>query len=234
MTGVVTPLPDTARQAAGPRRTLAVVGGVAMLVGGVVVGFVVTAVGAARTGELALDVSISEHRDRLLTAIAELVDVGLGTRAAPVLLLVGCALLWRRSRFAAITVGGLTVVGWLSVEIGKLLVQRPRPPAATVHALVTETAADSYPSGHTAFAAATVFAAVATLVIAGRSPRAAWIVGLPLVAVVALSRLYLGVHYLTDVVASVAFAAASILVVAALVRPVLTRLRDSEAERRAR
>jgi undecaprenyl-diphosphatase len=54
------------------------------------------------------------------------------------------------------------------------------------------------------------------------------------VAFVGLSRLYLGVHYLTDVVASVAFAAASILVVAALVRPVLTRLRDSEAERRAR
>jgi len=230
MTGVVTPRPDTARRATGPRRTLAVLGGVAVLVAGVLVGFVVTTLGAARTGELALDVSISEHRDLLLTAIARVVDVGLGTRVAPVLLLVGCALLWRRSRFVAVSVAALTVAGWLSVEIGKLLVQRPRPPAATVHALVTETAADSYPSGHTAFAAATVFAAVATLALAGRSTRAAWIVGLPVVVVVALSRLYLGVHYLTDVVASVAFAGASIVVVSAVVRPVLARLRDSEAE----
>jgi membrane-associated phospholipid phosphatase len=151
--------------------------------------------------------------------------VGLGTRIAPVLLLVGCGLLWTRHRFAAVTVGVLTVVGWFSVDVGKVLVHRPRPPATAVHALVTETAADSYPSGHTAFAAAAVFAVVAALVLTGRSTRVAWAVGLPLVAVVALSRLYLGVHYLADVVASVVFAGASVLVVTALAAPALPGLR---------
>jgi undecaprenyl-diphosphatase len=225
MTVVVTSEPETAKERR-PTRRAGVIMGIALLVAGLAIGFAVTALGPSRTGELGLDVLISGHRDRLLTAAAEAVDVGLGTRIAPVLLLVGCGLLWRRSRFAAVTVGILTAVGWLSVEVGKVLVQRPRPPAATVHALVTETAADSYPSGHTAFAAATVFAVVAALVLTGRSTRVAWGVGVPLVVVVALSRLYLGVHYLADVVASVVFAGASVLVVSALAVPVLPRLRS--------
>jgi undecaprenyl-diphosphatase len=224
MTVVVTSEPETAKDRE-PNRKAWVIAGIALLVAGLAIGFAVTSLGASRTGELGLDVLISGHRDRLLTAAAEAVDVGLGTRIAPVLLIVGCGFLWRRSRFAAVTVGSLTAVGWFSVEVGKVLVQRPRPPAATVHALVTETAADSYPSGHTAFAAATVFAVVAALVLTGRSTRVAWGVGVPLVAVVGLSRLYLGVHYLADVVASVVFAGASVLVVSALAVPVLPRLR---------
>ncbi|WP_020145341.1 phosphatase PAP2 family protein [Terracoccus sp. 273MFTsu3.1] len=240
MTTVVTSEPDTTRRRR-PRRVW-VVSGIALLVVGLALGFAVTAVGASRTGELGLDVLISGHRDRLLTVAAELVDVGLGTRIAPVLLRVGCGVVWTRDRFAAVTIGVLTVVGWLSVEVGKVLVHRPRPPAAAVHALVAETAADSYPSGHTAFAAATVFAVVAALVLTGRSTRVAWAVGLPVVAVVALSRLYLGVHYLADVAASVVFAGASVLVVTALAVPALPwlrlrmrsrlRPRAGEAERR--
>jgi membrane-associated phospholipid phosphatase len=223
-TAAATSEPDTAMQGQ-PRRWAFVLWGTALLAAGLALGYVVTAVGASRTGELGLDVLISGHRDRLLTAAAEAVNVGLGTRIAPVLLLVGCGLLWTRHRFAAVTVGVLTVVGWFSVDVGKVLVHRPRPPATAVHALVTETAADSYPSGHTAFAAAAVFAVVAALVLTGRSTRVAWAVGLPLVAVVALSRLYLGVHYLADVVASVVFAGASVLVVTALAAPALPGLR---------
>ncbi|KRC89753.1 hypothetical protein ASE25_09390 [Terrabacter sp. Root85] len=224
MTTVVTSEPASAKRRR-PRQRAWVVSGIALLVVGLAVGFAVTAVGASRTGELGLDELLSGHRDRLLTAAAQVVDVGLGTRVAPVLLLVGCGLVWTRDRFAAVTIGVLTVVGWLSVEIGKVLVHRPRPPAAAVHALVAETAADSYPSGHTAFAAATVFAVVAALVLTGRPTRVAFVVGLPIVAVVALSRLYLGVHYLTDVVASVVFAGASVLVVTALAAPALPWLR---------
>ena len=237
MTTVATSEPDAAKRRRLRRRTWVVVG-IALLFVGLAVGLAVTAVGASRTGELGLDVLISGHRDRLLTAAAQFVDVGLGTRIAPVLLLVGCGLVWTRDRLAAVTIGVLTVVGWLSVEVGKVLVHRPRPPASAVHALVDETAADSYPSGHTAFAAATVFAVVAALVLTARSTRVAWVVGLPVVAVVALSRLYLGAHYLSDVVASVVFAGASVLVVTALAAPALpwlrTRLRPRVGESEGR
>jgi undecaprenyl-diphosphatase len=208
--------------------------GAAILLIGLGLGFAVTAAGPARTGELALDVEISQHRDGVLTAVARVVDVGFGTRVAPLLLLLVCGILWARSRFAAVAFGGLTMVGWMSVEIGKVLVHRPRPPAGTVHALVSETAADSYPSGHTAFVAAALFAAVATSVMAGRSTWVMWLLGVPLVVVVGLSRLYLGVHYIADVVASVGFAAASVLLATLAARPTLMRLRDADSRRRTR
>ncbi len=214
-----------------PRRDSVVVLGLVMVTIGLVAGFVVTSIGAAHTGELGVDVSISQHRDGVLSAIALFVNVALGPVVAPLVLLIVCGFLWTRDRFLAVTVGGLTIVGWLSVEIGKALVHRTRPPGASVHALVSETAADSYPSGHTAFAAAAVFAVVAALVLRHRSTRLAWLVGLPFIAVVALSRLYLGVHYVTDVIASVVFAGSSILVVVAIGWPWLARLRDREAAR---
>ena len=129
------------------------------------------------------------------------------------------------------SVVGLTIAGWLSVEIGKALVHRARPPMTTVHALVVETKPDSYPSGHTAFAAALVFAVVATLVLLRRPTRTVWWVGVPFVVVVAASRLYLGAHYLTDVIASVIFAGGTVLIVLAVLGPWLVRLRDRDPQR---
>ncbi|GGN08014.1 hypothetical protein GCM10009721_39630 [Terrabacter tumescens] len=216
------------------RRIGGVLVGIAVLAAALAFGVTVTKVGAARTGELGLDESIAQHRDAVLTWVALAINVGFGTLVAPLLLLVTCATLWFRNRFAAVAFGCLTVIGWLSVEVGKVLVHRTRPPAAAVHALVSETAPDSYPSGHTAFAAAALFAVVAVLVLTGRPTRVVWIVGAPVVAIVALSRLYLGVHYLTDVLASVVFAAASVLVAATLCHPWLVPLRDRDRHRRHR
>jgi membrane-associated phospholipid phosphatase len=76
----------------------------------------------------------------------------------------------------------------------KLLTDRARPPLAdpAIQALVTLPESASFPSGHaaTAFAAAT---AVALLHPRLRAPL------LALAAVVALSRVYLGVHFWSDV-----------------------------------
>ncbi|GAA2740687.1 hypothetical protein GCM10009868_03780 [Terrabacter aerolatus] len=227
------PLTTGLGRARRTRRLAAALAGLVALVAALAVGVMVTKLGAARTGELGLDVSISHHRDAALTDLALAVNLLLGTLVAPVLLVVVCATIWVRSRFVATTVAMLTAVGWFSVEVGKLLVQRTRPPATAVHALVSETAADSYPSGHTAFAAGALFAVVAALALAGRSTRAAWMIGVPVVAVVALSRLYLGVHYLSDVIASVVFAGASILVAVAVVQPWLMRLQHADLHRRA-
>ena len=213
-----------------PRVALAVTG-VLLLAVGLVVGFTVNSIGAQSTGELSLDVDIAAHRDGVLIALARFINVGIGPVVAPILLLIGCAFLWRRSRFVAVSIVGLTIAGWLSVELGKALVHRARPPITTVHALVVETKPDSYPSGHTAFAAALVFAIAATLILLGRPTRTVWWVGVPFILVVAASRLYLGAHYLTDVIASVTFAGGTVLVVLAVLGPWLVRLRDREAQR---
>lgn len=198
------------------RTTLLAVSGAALLLAGLLLGLAVTRIGAARTGELAVDIAVADHRTGVLTAVARFFDVALSPGVALVLLLLVCGLLWRRSHFAATAIALFTMVGWLSVEIGKTVVQRPRPPGATVHALVSETAADSYPSGHTAFAAAVVIAIATTMTLLGRRATGVWAVGLPMVLLVAASRLYLGVHYLADVTASVIFAGGSVLLSVAL------------------
>lgn len=101
--------------------------GALLLAGGLGVGAVVSDMGASRTGELGLDVSLSHHRDALLTWLADAVTVVLGPVVAPLLLVALTALVWRRHRPAAITLCAATVVGWLSVGVGKLLFQRARP-----------------------------------------------------------------------------------------------------------
>lgn len=75
----------------------------------------------------------------------------------------------------------------------KGLFDRARPPASIgLHALVSVPASSSFPSGHamTAFATATVVAVLA--------PRLRWPV-LTLAALIAFSRVYLGVHFWFDV-----------------------------------
>jgi undecaprenyl-diphosphatase len=100
------------------------------------------------------------------------------------------ALLWRRpSVFLAVVIADAAADGL--AELGKAIVQRHRP---VEHQLGPPTASWSFPSGHsaTAFACATVLSVCA--------PR--WRVPFFVLAtLIALSRLYNGVHYPTDVVA---------------------------------
>lgn len=90
--------------------------------------------------------------------------------------------------FAAVAAAGVTVT------ILKELFDRARPPDSGVDAVGVIPASASFPSGH----AATAFAAaVAVGMFYPRLRRPL----LALAAVVALSRVYLGVHYATDVLA---------------------------------
>ena len=145
MTGV--PTREAGRNEALSRRIGSALVGIAVLAVALALGLTVTKVGATRTGSSALDESIAQHRDAVLTAVALVINVGFGTLVAPLLLLVTCGTLWFRNRFAALAIGVLTIIGWFSVEVGKVLVHRPRPPAAAVHALVSETAPTAIPAG---------------------------------------------------------------------------------------
>ncbi len=82
----------------------------------------------------------------------------------------------------------------------KLLVSRPRPPVEHLQAVT----GSSFPSGHATQASAFWFSLVFAMPAAGASPkltRVATGLALLIVLAVAASRLYLGVHYPSDVVA---------------------------------
>lgn len=189
--------------------------GVALLVLATALGSLVTSRGSVATGELGLDQQIAAHRVAPLVWAAQVANVAFGPTGAPVLLLAVCAVVAVRNRWAAMIFGAATVIGWFSVEFGKLFFARPRPPIGAVHALVHETGADSYPSGHTAFVAAALAGTLLVLRVSRRRSWWAWLSGLPLVVAVAFSRLYLGAHYLGDVVGSLLYVAGTVLVLSA-------------------
>jgi membrane-associated phospholipid phosphatase len=113
--------------------------------------------------------------------------------------LVGAGLLYRagRTRDAYVVLGGALGIELLNAIL-KLLFHRPRPELAYVH-LDTY----SFPSGHAAGSAA-IYGTLLYLVARGRRPTiavvcsAAYVV---LVVTICFSRLYLEVHYLSDVLA---------------------------------
>lgn len=180
--------------------------GAALLGCGLLMGLYVTVRGPQATGEYGLDVWLGHRHDAVLNALSSLVDVGAGPVAAPIVLFAATALLWRRSRPASVALAAVTGVGWLSVGVGKLFFHRERPPMQVVHALSFEGAADGFPSGHAAFAAALLLGVIVALRVLRRPTRTAWLFGVPLVVLDGGMRLYAGAHYLGDVLAAPLFA----------------------------
>ena len=117
----------------------------------------------------------------------------------------------------------LAVVVWAGTQGGstlaKHIVQRPRPPERL---WVVSAHGWSWPSGHTA-TATLVFTIVATIVwvlTPARGPRLlAALVGVVAIVTVAFSRLELGVHWASDVLASIVFVGVWLLVAGALFGP---------------
>lgn len=170
---------------------------------GIGIGVVATSIGARRDGELRLDRTIAADRGSLLIDVSRVINVVFGPAVGLVLLALLCLVLWRTvGRIVALRAGALTLGGWWSIEVFKMFFQRHRPPTSVVHALVVETQPDSFPSGHTAYTASLVVAFF--LVLAGHRTlrKVILLAGLPLLVIVAGSRLVLGAHYLTDVVAA--------------------------------
>lgn len=199
-----------------PPRAPAMAAAVICWVIGIAIGVYVTMLGSRATGELSLDKTVAADRGSIVVDVSKVINVVLGPTVGPVVLLVLCVVLWRTlGRNVAIWTAFLTLVGWMSIEVFKIIFHRGRPPTAVVHALVTETKPDSFPSGHTAFTTALVLGLF--IALCGHATLRRWvlILGIPLVIVVAASRLILGAHYLGDVTAAPFLAAGTILALAA-------------------
>lgn len=116
---------------------------------------------------------------------------------------LGIGLLLRRRKADVIALGLTLIFGELALAAIKTFVGRARPDPA--NALTFESTA-SFPSGHTFVA--TLFYGLACFLLVrtmGRAGRfAGWAVGAVLVVTIGFSRVYLGVHWPSDVLASLA------------------------------
>jgi undecaprenyl-diphosphatase len=128
--------------------------------------------------------------------------LGRSSVLVPAAVVIAVAAAWRRraSRGVAVVVGMLGAIIIQNVDKG--LIGRPRPP---VHEL-ERVSGTSFPSGHATEATA-FFLVLAIVLMPGLARRWARLlaggVTIAVIAAVALSRVYLGVHYPTDVVSGI-------------------------------
>jgi len=129
---------------------------------------------------------------------------------------------WHLAAFASAVVLSEVLIGTL-----KGIYDRGRPPGSLV-----ATSGASFPSGHSIAATVTVVAAVIALVPPGRA-RVAWgAAAAGFSILMALSRAYLGAHWLSDAIAGVLLGTSCALL-AALVVDGLQRRRSADRPRRS-
>ncbi len=141
--------------------------------------------------------------------------------------LAAIALLSRRMVMEAVVLAAGMLLTVASVEIGKHVVERPRPADALIQA-----DGYSFPSGHSAYAMAWVaLAIVAVRVVPALRGKWLFVILAALGALaVAASRLYLRVHWLSDVLAGQG-AAAMCFALCAIVGLIVAFLRHNGSER---
>jgi undecaprenyl-diphosphatase len=150
------------------------------------------------------------HREAWLTrAMQDLTNLGSARVLVPLIVVVGVGWWLARRRWQPLGLLAATYAGAdLAFNAVKELVGRPRPPAAI---LLKPVAGPSFPSGHATQAVA-VYGMLAALAAASTSswPRkvAAWTLAVITAGLVAVTRLYLGAHWLTDVLGGMALGAA--------------------------
>ncbi len=150
------------------------------------------------------------HREAwLTTAMRAITDLGGAAVLIPVVVVVGLGWRWRSGSWRALVLlAGAWVGARVLQESVKLLVARPRPPAAFA---IVHAGGLGFPSGHATDSAATYGMLAALLAVAtSHWPRkvAIWAVAAGLAGMVSLSRVYLGVHWLTDALGGLALGAA--------------------------
>jgi membrane-associated phospholipid phosphatase len=130
--------------------------------------------------------------------VLDLTDLGGAAVMIPVALLALAWLLIRRDFAAALWLFSTVAVGRIIVELAKLGFARPRPPTADRLADVTSL---SFPSSHATGAMMTGVA----LCLAFRAGRSAWVAALTFALAIGVTRVVLGVHWPSDVIAGWGF-----------------------------
>jgi undecaprenyl-diphosphatase len=200
------PPAPTSRAAHGPmfeRRVHALVTGLALLL----VAVVMTALVAPdpRSPPMqALDDRwlgfMVDHRTPWLTRLAKVMStLGSVIVTLPLRVIVSAVLAWRRRWLQLGAFLGAVVTSELCIGPLKAVVGRPRPPDPMIGSHGT-----SYPSGHAIAGAVTAFGLVVVLTHPA-ARRLIWIgCASAFAGLMAISRTYLAVHWLSDVVAGVA------------------------------
>jgi undecaprenyl-diphosphatase len=191
---------------------------------GAVIQDVVAGDDAARVDRPVLEFFVHHRQPWLTSVVTEITALGSGPVLIPLVVVVGVGW-WARRRtsrplwmLAAAYLGG----NGLS-SIVKELSGRPRPPGALA---VHHFAGLAFPSGHATQATAVwgmlaaLFAATATR---WSTKRAAWSAAVLVTALVGVSRLYLGAHWLTDVLGGWALGALWLAALLTTVRTVAAR-----------
>lgn len=164
---------------------------------------------------------------------AWLVDVAkvitqLGSSAVilPIMVIAALLLIWQRRWIEAAVVVAAVAILYVGVAELKGLTSRPRPPDA-----LTATNGSGFPSGHAAHSVLYPWLAV-TLAVRLRpgmvGGTALLVTGFAIAILVGLSRLYLRVHYMSDVTSGWALGAAAFCACAA-VGMVVTHVRNNSA-----
>lgn len=126
---------------------------------------------------------------------------------------VMAAVAWTRSRVLAVTIVGAVMMRPVFEFIAKAVIERPRPDFERL----VDGVGFSHPSGHVL--ASVALYGLLPAVIALFTTRALWwwlpsvVVVVVVVPMIAASRVYLGVHWLTDVVAGLAWGTLYLLAV---------------------
>ncbi|WP_051973206.1 phosphatase PAP2 family protein [Cryobacterium sp. MLB-32] len=170
-----------------------------------------------------------------LDAMALGIDWLFSSTVAAVLVLIatGSILLATRKPRTALQLPLIVMIPTVGAAVIKVLVQRPRPDIASLHhILVLEPGGLSFPSGHTSFAVCFV---LGLIVVSARHWWRPVLIGAAVVVALATaaSRVYLGVHYPSDVVASVVYATAAVTLVNALWSLVMSHLNERRPDAQA-
>ncbi len=149
----------------------------------------------------AADAAFRLHQPWLNEVMVVVTQFGDRIVLAPVVLAAVVVLWMRRLRRTALLVAATALVGLPLSEGAKYLVHRQRPQVDW--RLIELPSSPSFPSGH-ALESAVVYGSLALIVGRRRRGRWRWVVyalGLLLPLLVGFSRVYLGVHFFTDVLA---------------------------------
>lgn len=163
-----------------------------------------------------LGAMLSERRSWLTPIVLFVTDVMGPDGMWPFAILVAVVLWWRlRNPLPALMIVGTLILTRIAITISKHVVGTRRPPHE-VRLMVEES--PSFPSGHS-LTTLTVLGVLAVIIGYERTHRTRiwlWLAVMVATIAVALTRLYLGVHWLTDVTGGVLLGSTIVAVVGQL------------------